>query len=99
MVSENIFHQRRVHILVHGEVQRVGFRATLTKKARELGLTGFVQNLPGERVEIIAEGEFDKIEQILLFCRKGPPTAVVTEVMVQEEKPKNEFSDFCIAKQ
>lgn len=87
---------RRVHILIHGDVQGIGFRHHTAKKARELGLSGFVRNLPNGSVEIVAEGETAKVEELLVFCRRGPPMATVMEVVAEEEKATGEFEGFAI---
>lgn len=87
---------RRVHVLIRGDIQGVGFRHHTAKKARELGLSGFVRNLPHGSVEIVAEGETAKVEELLVFCRRGPPMATVTEVVVEEEKVTGEFEGFAI---
>ncbi len=87
---------RRVHILVHGQVTGVGFRSFVVRKARELGLVGYVLNISTNGVEIVAEGEPAKVEQLLAYCRKGPATAMVTEVIVEEGKAKGEFTSFMV---
>ncbi|GAB6946446.1 acylphosphatase [Vulcanisaeta sp. JCM 16161] len=86
---------KRVHILVKGLVQGVGFRAFVRRNAKRLGIKGFVRNLPdGFTVEIVAEGPDDAIEQLISIAKRGPPGAVVEDVDVEYEEPKNEFSDF-----
>ena len=86
---------KRVHVLVRGVVQGVGFRAFVRRHARRLGVKGFVRNLPdGFTVEIVAEGPDDAIEQLIGIVRKGPPGAIVEDVDIEYEEPKNEFDDF-----
>lgn len=87
---------RRVHVIVHGEVQGVNFRYYTAKKANELGINGFVRNLPERGVEVVAEGDPEKVEELLVFCRRGPSAATVTEAIVNEEKPKGEKGGFSI---
>jgi len=48
---------KQIHILISGFVQGVGFRAFTVKKARNLGLTGWVRNLKNGRVEAVVQGE------------------------------------------
>lgn len=55
----------RAHIFVSGRVQGIFFRSSTQKKARELGLTGWVRNLQDGRVEAVFEGEKDKIEKMI----------------------------------
>ena len=79
------------HIIVHGRVQGVWFRAGTKEKADELGLLGWVKNRPEGTVEIHAEGEKLLLEKFIAWCRIGtPPADVISidigEVMVQECK-------------
>jgi len=62
--------------------------------ARKLGLFGFVQNLADGRVEAVFEGEKDKIEKIVAWMKKGPFLAKVSEIEVDWEEYKNEFTAF-----
>ena len=73
-------------MLVAGGVQGVGYRAAAQDKARSLGLTGWVRNLPDGRVELVAEGPRTKLELLERWCWQGPPLARVTDVnLVWEE--------------
>ena len=79
------------HIIVHGRVQGVCFRAGTKEKADQLGLLGWVKNRPDGTVEIHTEGEKLQLEKFTVWCRIGTPTADVTsldidEVMVKEYK-------------
>ncbi len=86
---------KRVHVLIRGLVQGVGFRAFVRRNAKRLGVKGFVRNLPdGYTVEVVAEGPDEVIEQLISIIRKGPPAAVVEDVEIEYEEPKNEFDDF-----
>ncbi len=62
----------RAHVYVSGRVQGVFFRAFVSEKAMELGLTGWVKNIPDGRVEAVFEGEKEKVEQVIVTCREGP---------------------------
>ncbi len=66
-----------VHIVVHGPVQGVFFRASTQSKASEHSLTGWVRNLPDGTVEIHAEGEKESLDRFIEWCRQGPPAANV----------------------
>ncbi len=87
---------KRVHLFISGRVQGVGFRYNTKKKARNLGVTGWVKNLPDGRVEVVAEGEDNELEDLIDFCNEGPMLASVKEVEVSEEDFKDEFSEFSI---
>ena len=72
-----------VQVNVYGFVQGVFFRDFTSRRARELGLTGYVRNLPGGRtVEIRAEGEREKLEELIGYLKIGPPGAMVERVDV-----------------
>lgn len=87
---------KRAHILVKGLVQGVFYRSTACQVGRQLGLTGWVKNLPDGRVEIIVEGEQEKIEEFIKWCWKGPPSARVDNVDVSYFEAFGEFNDFSI---
>ena len=70
--------RRRVRI--RGHVQGVQFRVSVVGRARMLGVAGWVRNLPDGSVEASIEGTPRQVEQLLEFCRSGPPTARVDEV-------------------
>ena len=70
----------RVHILVTGRVQGVGFRQFTAIRARALGLHGFARNLPNGQVEVVAEGERSALLKLLEALGSGPPGAEVSGV-------------------
>ncbi len=82
-------------IQVFGRVQGVGFRYYTKKKAQELGIKGYVQNRPDGSVKIEAEGEDQKLEAFLHWCRQGPSWARVQEVKSAELPPAG-YEDFRI---
>jgi acylphosphatase len=78
----------RAHVFVSGEVQGVFFRYETRERARELGLAGWVRNLPDSRVEAVFEGPQNKVDQMVAWCRQGPEQADVREVDVRDEDPE-----------
>ncbi len=88
--------QTRARLLIHGRVQGVFFRASTREKARELGLKGWVRNLPLMRVEAVLQGPRDKVEQAIEWCHQGPPGALVRRVEVTWDDPDPELADFSI---
>ena len=70
----------RLHVLVSGRVQGVGFRWATQAKAVELGLNGWVRNLPDGRVEAEFEGDAAVLDAMESWCRVGPRMALVTAV-------------------
>jgi acylphosphatase len=87
---------KRVHIVVRGVVQGVGFRMYTELEANRLGLRGYVRNLPDGAVEIVAEGPADAIERLIAWAKHGPPAASVEDVNVEYAEPNGEFVEFGI---
>ncbi|RLF50006.1 MAG: acylphosphatase [Thermoplasmata archaeon] len=80
----------RAHLIFSGRVQGVFFRHHTRLWARELGVNGWVKNLPDGTVEAIFEGEKDAVEELIRRCREEQPYAVVTGVDIKWEEPKGE---------
>jgi len=70
----------RLHILISGRVQGVGFRYGAHARALELGLTGWVRNLSDGRVEGEFEGSRAALEEMLAWCKRGPGFSRVDKV-------------------
>jgi acylphosphatase len=80
-------------LIIKGKVQGVFFRASARDVAREVGVTGWVKNMPDGSVEILVSGNEERVEKFIEWCRKGPRNAEVSEVIINEsrEKPLSEF--------
>jgi acylphosphatase len=79
---------------VRGLVQGVFYRASTVDRASELGLVGWVRNCPDGSVELEAEGPGERVEELVAWCRRGPPGARVTGVEVEwlpETRGEREF--------
>lgn len=63
----------RVRVIVTGRVQGVFFRESTRRKANELGLCGWVRNLPEGSVEWVAEGEKSRVHSLVAWCDHGGP--------------------------
>jgi len=70
----------RCRVWISGTVQGVGYRFSTVQMARQLGLSGWVRNLPDGRVEAVFEGDRAAVEQAIAWCRHGPPAARVSQV-------------------
>jgi len=81
---------------VSGFVQGVFFRYETRDLALELGVNGWVRNLPDGRVEAVFEGDEEKVRRMIDFCRRGPPGARVTNVELSWDEYKGEFKGFGI---
>ena len=87
----------RALIHVSGIVQGVGYRWFVEDYAKKIGLKGYVMNLPDGRVEIVAEGEKEQIEELLEYLRNNKPRlARVDKIDVKWQEYKGEFEDFRI---
>lgn len=87
---------KRVHIFVKGIVQGVFFRHFTLQQAKQLGIKGWVRNLPDGRVEMVCEGSEDSIEKMIKWSKKGPQGAFVEDIDITYEEYKDEFTDFRI---
>jgi acylphosphatase len=85
-------------IVITGQVQGVFFRREITDLARRLGVNGWVRNLPDGRVEVMAEGEKSKVEELIQFCRVGPAGARVHAVEIEWADSRREFRGFKITR-
>ncbi|QIG39826.1 acylphosphatase [Microbacterium sp. 4R-513] len=75
---------RRVHVLISGDVQGVGYRYTMKIVASEAGVTGWVRNRRDGRVEAEFEGEDDRVDEVLAWMAEGPPGARVSNAEVTD---------------
>lgn len=84
------------HIFISGFVQGVGFRRFIKHHALKLELTGWVKNLPDNRVEAVLQGSKEKIDQMVAICEKGPFLSEVKDIVVEWDNSAKEFKDFKI---
>ena len=81
--------------VVHGRVQGVNFRAFVKFRAEALGVKGYVKNLSGgTSVEVRAEGEKAKLEELLNYLHIGPSRARIDRVDVEWSDYTGRYSDF-----
>jgi acylphosphatase len=81
---------KRAHVIVRGQVQGVFFRAEARDRAASLALGGWVRNNSDGTVEAVFEGEDERVESIVEWCRRGPALAQVEDVDVSWEQPRGE---------
>lgn len=84
----------RVHLIVHGSVQGVFYRASAQKEAEKLGLAGWARNNSSGSVEIVAEGLRTDLEKFVVWCKQGPTNADVAKIDVDWEEASEEFKRF-----
>jgi len=86
-----------LRVVVTGRVQGVMFRDFTCHQAESLGLTGYVRNLPGGgAVEVEAEGERTRLEELLSIVKRGPPRALVESALATWGKYTGKYRDFRI---
>ena len=82
-------------VTIHGQVQGVFYRAFTSRIAKSLGLRGYVRNLPRLNiVEVHAEGDKDKLEELLRQLEVGPPESLVEKTEVTWSAFTGRFSNF-----
>ena len=86
----------RLHAIVHGQVQGVGFRAYTQREAITLELVGWVRNNSDGTVEVVAEGKKATLDRFLHWLETGPSYASVTRVEKSWGHYSGEFTRFSI---
>ena len=86
----------RVHLRIYGIVQGVFFRSTMRDVAVSLGVKGWVRILPDGSVEAVAEGPKEAVEKLVKWAHRGPPSAIVDRVEVEESECEGKYYDFRI---
>jgi acylphosphatase len=81
-----------MHLRIEGRVQGVGFRFYMQRRARELGVTGWVRNRLDGTVEAVVQGMPEAVETMIAWARRGPRSAIVSNVHVSESS--GEYKDF-----
>jgi acylphosphatase len=86
-----------LHAVIHGMVQGVNFRTFVLRNAKALGITGYVRNISRDHtVEVIAEGEREKLEQLVGQLEVGPRFASVKRVEVDWSEYSGTYRNFRI---
>jgi acylphosphatase len=83
------------HLIATGKVQGVSFRANTRDKAVKLGLKGYAKNLETGSVEVVAQGDEDKINELIEFLKNSPGISKVKDLQISHRE-LGEFSDFGI---
>ena len=85
---------QQAHIFIEGRVQGVGFRHFAQVNAEEVGVFGWVKNLPDGRVEAVFAGPIDHIREMVNRCEQGPGASRVDNVDVEVEEADEEYETF-----
>jgi len=86
--------EARIHIVVTGRVQGVGFRYATVDAATRIGVRGWVRNTREGKVEIVAEGSRAAVGKLVDWCHHGPALARVTAVDWSEAAANEELHGF-----
>ena len=86
--------KKQANLIISGLVQGVSFRYYTKEKASSLGITGWTANMADGKVEIVVEGEEDKLEELIIWCSTGSPSARVDEIKLSWEDFQGEFALF-----
>ncbi len=84
----------RVHAVINGWVQGVGYRWFTLQEARRLQVDGWVRNLMDGRVEVVAEGPREALEELIAALRRGPSAARVFDIDTTWSPPEGGLSGF-----
>lgn len=80
----------RVLVRIRGRVQGVFFREETRRRAESLGIDGWIRNLPDGSVEAAFEGEAERVESMVGWCKRGPRGAMVESIEAAQEPPTGE---------
>lgn len=80
-------------LCIHGRVQGVYFRDSMRQQAQQLGVTGWVRNRLDGTVEAMVHGESQAVAKIIEWTRRGPATAKVIDVQIEEAQGKFDSFD------
>jgi acylphosphatase len=86
--------RERAHVYISGQVQGVFFRDSTREKAEQLGLAGWVRNLPDGRVEALFEGPSESVREMVRWCEEGPSHAEVGDVDSEFEASQGGLTGF-----
>lgn len=89
-------HMQEMHCLVSGTVQNVAYRVYVQDSATELGIVGFVRNLPSGMVEVVAQGQTDILKEFVEYLHEGSLLSKVDSVEIVWRTPKHHYQDFSI---
>jgi acylphosphatase len=78
----------RQRVIVHGRVQGVGFRYTVSRAAQSRGVSGWVRNREDGSVEAVFEGDPDAVQSLVRLSREGPRGSAIERVETVEEEPE-----------
>lgn len=88
--------KKQIHCIIKGDVQGIGYRYFVVREASRLNINGWVKNLYNGDVEVVAEGDEEKIERLLKEFRSGHPYARVDDIYIEWYPPENKYDRFFV---
>lgn len=85
-----------VHLIFYGKVHGVGFRKFVKTKAQQLGVKGYVKNLPDGTVEVVAKADSKTLEKFIDEIKEGPERAIVEKIDKKEINSEVDYDEFKI---
>ena len=87
---------KKIHIIISGKVQGVGFRYWLCQKSNERNVYGWVKNKISGEVEAVLIGDCKNVDEILELCKQGPLSSKVNNIKIQNYKKEQFRKSFYI---
>lgn len=87
---------RTLKIVIKGRVQGVGFRFSAQRFAEKSGVKGYIRNLVNGNVEIVVQGDVKALQDLLVWAHRGPSTAEVESVAVEDTNIDKIYEHFSI---
>ena len=86
--------QKCLTVYFSGHVQGVGFRFTAERLAHQFSVKGFVRNLPNGKVQIVAEGEEDVLQQFYRAVCESSMASYIRDTQTEWGDPEHRFRRF-----
>lgn len=88
--------KKAVRVIITGRVQGVFFRMETKRAAQRFQVNGWARNKRDGTVEALFEGETKNVDDMIDWCKDGPPMASVTDVQIHQISYSGEYVDFII---
>jgi acylphosphatase len=89
---------KTANLIIKGKVQGVFYRQAAKEQAQKLGITGWIKNISEGRVEVMASGDEERLQDFIEWCHVGPRKADVTDVIVTPLS-EQKFDEFTVIRE